>query len=134
MSDMRHRQSGYVMQDFLLSLLIVVVMVQITTSAIRLLPSFSSVSQSVQDEIAIAQLQKILIISDDFNVEEETLYFTNQGREMKLRKVNGNVIIQPGTQIILADVDYVVLKDDGCRIYCIWQRDEKSYERIIALY
>ena len=104
-SDMRHRQSGYVMQDFLLSLLIVVVMVQITTAAIRLLPSFSSVSQSVQDEIAIAQLQKILIISDDFNVEEETLYFTNQGREMKLRKVNGNVIIQPGTQIILADVD-----------------------------
>ena len=133
-SDMRHRQSGYVMQDFLLSLLIVVVMVQITTAAIRLLPSFSSVSQSVQDEIAFAQLQKILIISDDFNVEEETLYFTNQGREMKLRKVNGNVIIQPGTQIILADVDYVVFKDDGCRIYCIWQRDEKSYERIIALY
>ena len=121
------------MQDFLLSLLIVVVMVQITTSAILLLPSFSSVSQSVQDEIAIAQLRRILIISTDFKTTADTLYFTNQGREMKLRVVNDNLIIQPGTQIMLVDVDGVTFMEQGHTIVCHYERNGAQHERIIAL-
>ena len=121
---------GYVMQDFLLTLLIVVVMAQILTSAVALAIRSMQYGQDVQDEIALAQLRRILIISDDFRT---ALYFVNQGRQMTLRLVNENLIIQPGTQIMLVDVDSVSFLEEGNLIRCIYERKGIFHERIIAL-
>ncbi len=130
---MHHRRNGFILQDFLLTMLVVVVMVQIVTASIAVVIRSMQSSQDVQDEIALAQLRRILIICDDFITTDDTLYFTHQGRQMKLRMVNGNLIIQPGTQIMLVDVDSVSFQDNGNTIACIYERDGKLHERIIAL-
>lgn len=131
---MRSRsRHGYVMQDFLLCLMIVVTMAQIVVSSLSVfLPSMKR-QEEVQDMIAIAQLQKTLMISDDFTVGHDSLRFSNQGREMILHIVNGNLIIQPGTQFILVDVDSVSFYEDGNLIVCVWERNGNEYERVIAL-
>lgn len=133
MPSMHAGRQGYVMQDFLLTLLIVVVMAQILTSAVALAIRSMQYGQDVQDEIALAQLRRILIISDDFRTDGSVLYFVNQGRQMTLRLVNENLIIQPGTQIMLVDVDSVSFLEEGNLIRCIYERKGIFHERIIAL-
>lgn len=130
---MHGRRNGFLMPDFLMTMLITVIMAQIVVSSLVLLLHSVSFDQEVQDEIAIAQLRRILIISTDFKTTTDTLYFTNQGREMKLRVVNDNLIIQPGTQIMLVDVDGVTFMEQGHTIVCHYVRNGAQHERIIAL-
>lgn len=130
---MHGRRNGFLMPDFLMTMLITVIMAQIVVSSLVLLLHSVSFDQEVQDEIAIAQLRRILIISTDFKTTADTLYFTNQGREMKLRVVNDNLIIQPGTQIMLVDVDGVTFMEQGHTIVCHYERNGAQHERIIAL-
>lgn len=130
---MHGRRNGFLMPDFLMTMLITVIMAQIVVSSLVLLLHSVSFDQEVQDEIAIAQLRRILIISTDFKTTTDTLYFTNQGREMKLRVVNDNLIIQPGTQIMLVDVDGVTFMEQGHTIVCHYERKGAQHERIIAL-
>lgn len=121
------------MQDFLLCVIIVLTMANIVVSSLSVfLPSMKH-REEVQDMIAIAQLQKTLMISDDFTVTEDSLYFTNADREMVLHVVNGNLIIQPGTQFILVDVGEVRFHTEGNLIVCQWERSGNVYERVIAL-
>ena len=116
MHSMHAGRDGYVIQDFLLTLLIVVVMAQILTSAVALAIRSMQYGQDVQDEIALAQLRRILIISDDFRTDGSALYFVNQG-----------------TQIMLVDVDSVSFLEEGNLIRCIYERKGIFHERIIAL-
>lgn len=126
------RNSGLIMTDYLLSLFIVAVMCPLMVASIALISNRKTDVQSVQDEIAIAQLQRILIISQEYEIQGSELSFVHQNRTMYLRKVNGNLIIQPGTQIILVDVDDVTFNEEDSLITCTYWRDGKEYERVLV--
>lgn len=126
------RNSGMIMMDYLLSLFIAAMMCPLMVASISLISYRKTDVQSVQDEIAIAQLQRILIISDEYEIQENELAFMNQNRSMYLRKVNGNLIIQPGTQIILVDIDDVSFTEEGNLITCTYSRKGKEYERVLV--
>lgn len=126
------RNSGIIMIDYLLSLFIVAVMCPLMVASIALINNRKQDAQAVQDEIAIAQLQRILIISEGYKIQGNELSFMNQNRAMYLRKVNGNLIIQPGTQIILVNIDDVSFKEEGNLITCTYSRKGKEYERVLV--
>ena len=128
----RNRQSGTVLTDFLISLLIVVVMCPVVVSALSVLFSANISFQSVQDEIALAQLRKILLISDHISVSTEEIGFRYQGKDMVLHKVRGKLIIQPGTQIFITDVQNVSFSENGRYISVTYERDNKKNERILV--
>lgn len=126
------RNSGVILTDFLISLFVVALMCPLMVSSIALVQNRKADIQSVQDEIAIAQLQRILIISDMYEIHGDELAFVNQERSMYLRKVNGNLIIQPGTQIFLVDVDDVQFSEENKLITLTYSRQGKEYERILV--
>ncbi len=128
----KRNQRGTILVDFLLTLLISVSLLPIVLCCISVLSKGLIRNYQLQDMIATNQLRRILAISYNLNIEEHTLYFQYQKKEMHLEMVNDNIIIQPGTQIIYTNVDSCefVLEDDVISI--CYERNGKKYEEAIA--
>ena len=114
------------MTDVLLVLLVATMMMAPVVSAIRLVPRFLTFQEEVQDEIALAQMRRILMLSYKVENRGSTLAYTYQDREFRLSMVNGNLIIQPGTQMVLTRISNARFESVGEVIYVVYSREEKE--------
>ncbi len=130
MEKRNHR--GTVLVDFLLTLLIAVSLLPIVLSCISVLSKGLIRNFQIQDMIATNQLRRILSISYDLKIEDQTLYFQYQKKEMHLGLVNDNIIIQPGTQIIYTNVDSCEFECEDDVILICYERNGEKYEEAIA--
>ncbi len=130
MGKINHR--GTVLVDFLLSLLISVCLLPIVLCCISVLSKGLKRNLSIQDMIATNQLRRILALSYDLYIEEHTLHFQYQTKDMHIGLVNENIIIQPGTQIMYTNVDYCEFIEEENVILICYERDGKKYEEAIA--
>lgn len=86
----------------------------------------------INDEIALAQLREQMLIAYDMYVTSDQINFIYKNKDFKLSLVNGKLILQPGTQIYLADIDDLRFETrNGC-VYVIYERNNKTYERVIC--
>ena len=127
-----YRTNGTVLVDFLLSLFITVSLIPIILTCLVVLSKGLVKDESLQDSIATYQLRRILALSYDPYIEDDTLYFQYRKKEMKLSYVNENIIIQPGTQIIYTNVDSCSFVEENDVISIIYQRNGKDYEEAIT--
>jgi hypothetical protein len=118
--------------DLLLSILIISLLVPVSAACISALNGSMQFEEELQDEIALMQLRRRLMLAYDIREETGGICYVYQDHEEQLHKVNRNVIVQPGTLIFLADVDaaWTEMRRDG--IYIVYERDGRRYERIIA--
>ncbi|MGM9941105.1 MAG: hypothetical protein ACI32N_03850 [Bulleidia sp.] len=129
-----HRcRSGSVLSDFLITMMIVISMACAVIGSLSLFLKTNAFDELIQDQIAIAQLRNTLMISDNVEPCSDTLSFTNRNRQMTLKVINGNLIIQPGTQIVLVDVDSASFALRSGMVVCTYERAGKQYEAVIAL-
>jgi hypothetical protein len=84
------------------------------------------------DELALAELREILLISYDMNVTYDSLYFIYQNKQFTLSMVNRKMLLQPGTQIYLNDIDELHFESRGSTIYVGYERNKQKYERAIC--
>ena len=84
------------------------------------------------DELALMQLRESLLISYDLSFDEKTLSFILHNRQFRLSQVGDRLIMQPGTQIFLADVDELHFTKRNGVIYVCSERGEKNFERAIS--
>ncbi len=117
------------MSDILILLLCAVLLVPPSLTVIRVISDSLDFRQEVQDEIGIAQLRRILLLSYDLCAEETVLTFRYHNEDRTLREVNGRLIIQPGTQIFLCDTENVFFSLEDDVIYVWYQRDGQTYAR-----
>ncbi len=87
----------------------------------------------VYDELSLMQLRESLLISYDLVFGENTLSFTLHNRQFSLSLVGDKLIMQPGTQIFLADIDELHFAKRNGVIYVCYRRDGKEFERTIAV-
>ena len=127
-----YRTNGTVLVDFLLSLFITVSLIPIILTCLVVLSKGLVKDESLQDSIATYQLRRILALSYDPYIEDDTLYFQYRKKEMKLSYVNENIIIQPGTQIIYTNVDSCSFVEENDVISIVYQRNGKEYEEAIT--
>lgn len=86
----------------------------------------------INDEIALCQLRENLLISYDMRVSSDSLNFIYKNKNYSLSLVNNKLILQPGTQIYLYDVDDLSFDIKNNCIYVSYSRGDKDYERVIA--
>lgn len=123
-----NRQRGSIFIDYLLTLSIALILLPILVASLCVLSYTLKMNPKVQDMIATHQFQRVLLISYDITILEDSLYFNYQNREMKASLVNQNLIIQPGTQVIYPKIEDVSFyKEDGV-IYVAFERNAKNYE------
>ena len=117
---------GSALTEVLLVMLVAALMMAPVVSTMRLVPRFLSFQEEAQDEIALAQMRRILMLSYKVENEGSTLVYTYQDREFRLSLVNGNLIIQPGTQMILTDISHAHFESAGEVIYVVYTRENKE--------
>ncbi len=123
---------GFALGDVLMTILISVMLLPAVTACLWILPQLTAFDESIQDEIALQQLRRILMLSYDLECRNDTLYFQYQGRDCQLVLRNHRMILQPGTQIFLNDIDALSFGMEQEVIYVYYQRGNETYQAAAA--
>lgn len=116
----------------LIALYICIIMLPLCSLAFNSVVNIPFEYNEVNDELALFQLREIMLISYDLNYSRDQIDFIYKNKEFRLSLVNNKLILQPGTQIFLYDVDdlYFDIKDN-C-IFVNYERNNKKFEKAIC--
>lgn len=113
-------------------LIIVLIMLPLCVMAFNYIADIRFEYSEINDEIALSQLRENLLIIYDLHFGRDTLNFRYKNNDFRLSLVNRKLILQPGTQIYLDDIDDLYFEKRGELIYVIYERNDKQYERILC--
>ncbi len=113
-------------------LLIILTLLPIAMCAFSFTSSLPFTYTEVFDELSLHQLRESMLICYDLSFDPNALYFSLHNKDFILSKVNDKLILHPGTQIFLADVDELHFEERGDVIYVCYRKKERYYERAIA--
>ena len=113
-------------------LLIILSLLPIAMTAFRFTADIPFSYTEVFDELSLMQLRQSLLISYDLSYTENELSFVLHNKDFTLSQVNDKLILQPGTQIYLSDIDALHFERKNGVIYVSYEKDNKRYERVIA--
>ena len=116
----------------LIGLLIILTLLPVCMQAFRYTSNISFDYDEINDEIALQQLREQLLIAYDMNISADRLSFRYKNDDFTLSLVNGMLILQPGTQIYLNDVDNLYFETEHNCIYVNYERNSKEYKRVIG--
>lgn len=116
----------------ILGLIITITLLPICIQAFIYTSNISFDYNEVNDELALFQLREQLLIAYDMKVNTDEMNFVYKNKDYKLSLVNDKLILQPGTQIYLNDVDDLFFENRNGYIYVCYTRKKKQYERIIC--
>ena len=129
----RRGNRGIILTEYLLCLYIFILFITIISSSLVCVDKLINRKDStISDELSLMQLRRVLLLSYDIEVSEDALTFNYQDRDFILNKVNNNLIIQPGTQIVLMDIEDLFFINDGNNIYISYVKKEEQYERLLC--
>ena len=126
------RRSGIILKETAAVILICLMLLPAVVICIGALSSSFRFHEEIQDLIGLQQLRRMLLISYDTEVSPSHIAFEYQGERRELRFVNRWLLVQPGTLIILSDVDGGRFYETGGYIYVSYERNGISYERVLA--
>ena len=113
-------------------LLIILSLLPIAMTAFRFTADIPFSYTEVFDELSLMQLRQSMLISYDLDFSPNELSFVLHNKDFNLSQVNDKLILQPGTQIFLSDVDELHFERKNGVIYVSYEKDNKRYERVIA--
>ena len=128
----KYSRRGSILSEYLLVLFIFVLIIHIYNSCLILIDKSLNYDSYIDDEVAIIQLRKTLLLSYDIENNGASLNYEYQHRNFTLSEVNNNLIIQPGTQIIIFGINYLSFYNSGNNIYIYYEKDGESFKRILC--
>lgn len=87
---------------------------------------------AINDDVAINQLRRILLISYDVNASADGMRFVYHNKEFYLNFVNNRLILQPGTQIFLNRIDEGTITTLNNCYVVKYKRKGKEYEKVLC--
>ena len=122
------KRRGFVLIEILICILTVCICIPITVQVLSIVRSVLKDKTPLQDQIALVQLRHYLAVAYDIELEPTTISFQRQQEEMRLRLVNQNLIIQPGTQIFLMNIENAMFYLEKDSVILRYVRDNQEYE------
>ena len=116
----------------LLGLIITITLLPICIQAFIYVSNIDFDYNEINDEISLFQLREQLLITYDMDVYDDELDFIYKDKDYKLSLVNGKLILQPGTQIYLNDIDDLCFSIKNDCVFINYSRGNKKYERILC--
>lgn len=81
----------------------------------------------INDEIALLQLRRILLIVYDVNNNGYSLDFIYHNNNYTLSLINNRLVLQPGYQMFLDNINNLEFFEDGNSIYIRYEKRNKEY-------
>ncbi len=122
------KRKGFALIEVLVAILTVCICIPILVSVISLMHTSLKDRTSLQDQIALIQLRRYLAVAYDVELLPSSLTFQRQQEEMRLSVVNQNLIVQPGTQIFLMDIETALFYLEGDSVMLRYVRNQQEYE------
>ena len=122
------KRKGFALVEVLVAILTVCICIPILVSVISLMHTSLKDRTSLQDQIALIQLRRYLAVAYDVELLPSSLTFQRQQEEMRLSVVNQNLIVQPGTQIFLIDIETALFYLEGDSVMLRYVRNQQEYE------
>lgn len=116
----------------IIGIIILITILPLSSLAFNYVSKIDFNYNEINDELALCQLREYLLISYDIKVNHYSLDFIYKNKNFNLNLVNNKLLMQPGTQIILNDIDDVYFERKGEYIYVVYTKNNETYERIIA--
>lgn len=126
------RHAGYALIEVLLTLIILTAMLPITLVCIQPFEQMLKFNQEIQDQIALSQLRRILMLSYQVSCNNLEINFTYHQHPQTVSLINNHLVISPGTQIFLTEIDSAIFFEKGKFIYIAYTRNKKEYEKILS--
>lgn len=99
------RRSGFILKDYLLSLLIIMSLFPIIVTCFDVVSSVKLFDSELHDLISINQLRDRLVYASDFRINGNDLDFIFKDKEMSLRYANHRLYMFPGYLLYLNELD-----------------------------
>ena len=125
-------RKGFALVEVLVAVLTVCICIPIMVSVISLMRTSLKDRTSLQDQIALVQLRRYLAVAYDIELLPSSLTFQRQHEEMRLSVVNQNLIVQPGTQMFLMDIEAALFYLEGDSVMLRYVRDNQEYEVLLC--
>lgn len=122
------KRKGFALVEILVAILTVCICIPILVSVISLMHTSLKDRTSLQDQIALIQLRRYLAVAYDVELLPSSLTFQRQQEEMRLSVVNQNLIVQPGTQMFLMDIETALFYLEGDSVMLRYVRNQQEYE------
>ena len=117
----------------LIALLITLTILPLAISIFSFVANIKPNYNLLNNELALIDLRRRLLIAYDLNIEENRLEFINNGETNYLYYVNDKLILSPGTQFYLNDVKDVYFNLENGVIYLNYiTNDNKEYKSAIG--
>lgn len=127
---MKTRQ-GSLLIDCLITLLVLVSLLSLISDFLRVQRS-KLIFDKLQDEVSLSQLRRSLLLAKDFCLAENNLQFRINNEVKELELVNHKLILRPGVQIFLENIDQISFVNEENKWYLLyWQND---HSRKVCIY
>lgn len=129
---MKAVKSGMIEVRNLLALYVVIIMLPIAVGIFTYCANFKFDFQEINDEIALYKLRKTYLLSYNQEINNDSIVFMYNDKYFELSNSNNHLILKPGSQIYLEDIDRIsFFEENGC-IMLEYQRGNKTYEKVIG--
>ena len=127
MRNMHYCHKGFILKDYLLSLVIMLMLLPIVISSLKIISHYEINDERIQDEIAIAQLRDKMLLGMDFRVTPTILEYRIGEENWQLIYQNERVYLAPGYQLFLDNVESCLFKQTGNTLFIEYQKDGVTY-------
>lgn len=129
---MRSGRSGFILKETAAVILIVLFLLPPVCVCLSAASGALRFREDVQDAVSLAQLRRILLISYDIETDGKTVTFEYRNENRKLEFSGPWLLISPGTQIILSDIEggYFTAADGCLKVHYV--RRGSDHESVIA--
>ena len=115
----------------LLSLVIIMIFLPLSSLTLDYVSRIDYDYSEINDEIAMYQLRELLLIAYDIEIDDDEINFTYQDKTFRLSLINNRLILQPGTQIYLDEVDNLYFMQSDGLIYVNYEKDDRQYQKVL---
>ncbi len=127
------RNNGFTYGRTLIALLITLSILPLALSIFNLVANLKPDYNLVNNELALLDLRRILLIAYDLKINDYNLEFTYHNETYNLYYVNDKLILTPGTQIYLNDIKEACFSCENNVLYLDYiTNNNKEYKSVIG--
>lgn len=131
MRSMRNNR-GFTSLRTIIALIVTLTILPIAVNIIAYTSSIKFEYDLINDELSIYQLRRIMLIAYDVYNDGNSLNFIYHNDDYSLSEINGRLVLKPGYQVFLDNIDYLEFIEEGDAVWLRYEKDNKEYRTPIV--
>lgn len=124
--------SGFISIRTVVALCIIMTVMPVALTGIELLSKIDEHYDLINDELCLYRLRRMLLIAYDTEIDDNVMSFIYKDSERQLSLLNGRLVMTPGYQMFLDEIDSLYFREnEGC-IELVYEKDNKEYKAVLC--